>query len=300
MYDFDEEAGEYDGNAEEVLENLEDGLPADFQNGEEYAADVMNSAMQRIEEANLFKTLVNQDIFAPNSARPEILNSVNAKIRQFAIEQLETLLGIRSPKSQSADLPFDDGEVAQLKMLLGNFSEVEVRVLKMLIGKVLKTDSNFVAQSTPERKPELQQIQAPTPVVKQIGTPAQPLKKAQPKRQPARQTQPHPTPAQPAPGQKRKRQKPGTATPNTTTKVKPMPSAEQLIPVLGAANQGVVASRATKGSQGVSEGEMNRGIMSVGDVVQRLTGGNIIATDNSNPADAAMADGGGVDVNGRF
>lgn len=296
MFDFDEEnSEEYSGNAGDVIDNLEEGMPADHSvSSEEYAVGVMNSAMQRIEEANLFKTLINQDIFAPNSARPEILNSVNGKIREFAIKELEQLLGIRNAADPVVvSSPFDDAEVYGLKMLLNNFTEVEIKVLKMLIGKVLKTDVAFVASNTPERKPELNTIKAPTPQVNQIRT--QPV--AQPPA-PQRRAQPTPQPQAPAgPKKPVRRKKMGLATPNAQTKVKPMPTAEQLMGVMG--TPGVVASRAVKGSAGVSEDMMSKGVMSVGDVVQRLTGGNLLAVDNSNPADIAM-DGGGVDVNGRF
>jgi len=297
MFDFDEEnSEEYSGNAGEVIDNLEDGMPADHEvSSEEYAVGVMNSAMQRIEEANLFKTLINQDIFAPNSARPEILNSVNEKIRQFAIKELEQLLGIRNhAEPLVVSSPFDDNEVAGIKMLLNNFTDVEVKVLKMLIGKVLKTDVAFVASNTPERKPELNTIKAPTPSINQVRT--QPV--AQPAQAPQKRTAPTPQPPAAGPQKPRRRKKMGLATPNAQTKVKPMPTPDQLMQVMG--QPGVVASRATKGSAGVTEDVMNKGIMSVGDVVQRLTGGNLLAVDNSNPADIAMEGGGGVDVNGRF
>lgn len=301
MYDFDEEeSGEYATGADEVIQNLEDGAPADqTYSEEEYAADAMSQAMQKIEEANLFKTLINQDIFAPNSARPEILESVNGKIRRFAMKQLEMSLGLRAEENAQpmVSSPFDDAEVHTLK-LLSTFTEVEMKILRMLISSVLKKDPVLAAQQTQatmsERKPELNQIQAPAPAIKPIQT-QQPQPKRQAKTQQVRPTPQAATPA--VPGQKRKRQKPGMATPNAQTKVKKMPTAEQLIPVMG--TPGVVASRVKQGAAGVSEDVMQRGVMSVGDVVQRLTGGNILAVDDSNPADAAM-DGGGVDVNGRF
>lgn len=292
MFDFDENDPQYQSGAEDVIGNLEEGDPADQEmDGQQHAANIMNHAMQRIEEANLFKTLINTSIFAPNSARPEILDSVNGKIQQFAVEQLETLLGMRRPKAAAvaAELPFSESEISGLKMLLGNLTEVEVRVLKMLIGKVLKTDATFVAQATPERKPEINQIQAPTPQVKQIQ--AQPAQQ-QPQRRQPQQTQQQPVAAQQTPRKAGKRTRMGLTKPNAQTRVKAMPTAEQLIPTMQL--PGVVASK-----EGVSGQAMQAGVMSVGDVVQRLTGGNVLAVDNSNPADAAM-DGGGVDVNGRF
>lgn len=302
MFDFDEESEEFQGGASEVLDNLEEGLPADHQmTGEEYANDVMDTAMQRIEEANLFKTLINQDIFAKNSARAEILDSVNGKIKQFAIKELESLLGIRSRQEAAiVSSPFDDAEVESLKTLSTSLGSVELKVLKMLINQVFQKYPNLANEAAAavvtDRKPTLNQIQAPTPTLNQVKAPAQaPVRKAA--LAPARR-QEAPAAAAPQPGQKRKRQKAGQTTPNAQTKVKPMPDAGQLMQTMG--TPGVVASRALKGSAGASEQEMNRGIMSVGDVVARLTGGNILAVDDSNPADAALEGGGSVDVNGRF
>src|ERR1019366_5553150 len=97
--EFDEESDEYalGDQADEVLEGIEQEQAEEAQEAE-YTENAWNQAMSRIEEANLFKLLIKGSVFQPGSASPTILNSVNKKIRQFAIRELEILLGIRNPK----------------------------------------------------------------------------------------------------------------------------------------------------------------------------------------------------------
>src|SRR5271170_4653561 len=82
--------------AMDVLDELTPAKPAE-------SDPTLVEALKRIEEANLFYTLIKTDVFKESSARPEILNSVNNKIRQFAKKELNQLLNISQPGAKSED-----------------------------------------------------------------------------------------------------------------------------------------------------------------------------------------------------
>jgi len=123
--------------ADEVLESLTET------EGQDSVDKMMNEAMQRIEEANLFKTLIKTPIFGQNSASPEIIESVQKKITEFARKELAVLLGI---------VPANHYQVQpQVK---SPFDEEEVEALKGLAARVLKR----VPTPVPERTPQIMQI----------------------------------------------------------------------------------------------------------------------------------------------
>jgi hypothetical protein len=107
---------------------------------EEYQTGVMFEAQARIEQANLYQTLLNHDLFGPGSARPNILEKVQSEVKEFVLVRLEELLGMKnSSKEVAVKLPFD---------------EEELSALKALATKVLKRDT--VTTFTPEVRPVAQ------------------------------------------------------------------------------------------------------------------------------------------------
>jgi hypothetical protein len=113
------------------------------QQEEEYQVSVMYEAQARIEQANLYQTLLNHDLFGPGSARPNILEKVQSEVKDFVLTRLEELLGMKSAEVKNiVSSPFDDEEVS---------------ALKALAGKVLKRDINQAPV------PEVRQVQAPVP-----------------------------------------------------------------------------------------------------------------------------------------
>jgi hypothetical protein len=81
---------------------------------------VVSEAMLRIQQAKLYEILLSHSFFAPGSAEPEIQARVEAEIKEFVLERLEVLLGMRAPRSQQvapAQLPFDEEQLAALAAL---------------------------------------------------------------------------------------------------------------------------------------------------------------------------------------
>ena len=92
----------------------------DFDGQQEQALAVMNEAVLRIEQANLYQTLLNHDLFAKGSARPEIIRKVQTEMRTFILSRLEVLLGIKPDRSQEpaqVQSPFDEQQVEFLQQL---------------------------------------------------------------------------------------------------------------------------------------------------------------------------------------
>jgi hypothetical protein len=140
-----------DASIDDVFQDMEQE-----QQEEQYQSGVMFEAQARIEQANLYQTLLNHDLFGPGSARQNILEKVQAEVKEFVLIRLEELLGMKSSAKEVAfALPFD---------------EEEVSALKALATKVLKRD---VGQSF---TPEVRQVQTvrtvTTPPPHQVTLPA--------------------------------------------------------------------------------------------------------------------------------
>lgn len=277
MYQFDEEDQEFtseeaDESAEEVLEELEETEESD-------PVNVSTKAKARIEEANLWNLLISHTFFTPGSAKPETIASVNRKIVSFATRELEILLGMRNREEKPV-------------VAASEFSTEEAQVLRMLIAKVLKRDVPATPAIAPvEKKPELAPIAVPQPKIQQIQAPNQP-------RQQVKKSAPKPQEEAPAPQQKKKlrtKTDKGFATPNAKTKVKPMPTADQLL----AQGAFVTPNISITQAKGSTQNDAMRSQSLLGQVVKSLTGGgHSIAVDDSKPADIVNEAGG--DVNERF
>lgn len=144
----------------------------------------LSEAVNRIQQAKLYETLISAKLFAPGSADPNIIAVVENEMKTFAINKLEELLGMRSPQAaqQHVELPFD---------------EEQIQVLSMLANRALKR--SITPSMAPTPTPTLNPIQAPaesrtetsqiaaayahTPAVNTIGQ--APAPQPQPQRRPA-------------------------------------------------------------------------------------------------------------------
>ena len=137
--------------------------------------ELFSEAEARIEQANLYQALLKANLFAPNSARPEIIEVVSKQFKGFIKSQLEILLGIR-PEAQQA--------VA----VKSPFSEEETDALKQFAAHMLAKKSGTPQQAQPT---VVKPVPVITPVVRTAPAPAAPyVKPVQ-----ARQAQPAPRPA---------------------------------------------------------------------------------------------------------
>lgn len=78
-------------------------------------------AFFRIEQANLYRLLLDSDLFDAGDGSQEAVDIVTDEIRAFATNRLECLMGMRSPEDsfifKSAELPWNDEQVNALTAL---------------------------------------------------------------------------------------------------------------------------------------------------------------------------------------
>jgi len=82
-------------------------------------SSVLTDARLRLEQGRLYEMIMNHDIFGGVDADPRAMKTVQNQIRRFAKEQMEIMLGMRQPVSDSlgVDLPFNSLEVEALRAL---------------------------------------------------------------------------------------------------------------------------------------------------------------------------------------
>lgn len=159
-------------------QDLQDG----FTGQDEQTMAVMDEAVLRIEQANLYQTLLNHNLFAKGSARPEIIQKVQAEVRTFILSRLKVLLGIEQEQVPQdpvqVELPFDEDQIAFLQRL------ADRGLGRIQLAPVARPILNQV-QSSPATAPEA--VQAPTqPALNPVQAPRQqPPKKSAPQRRQA-------------------------------------------------------------------------------------------------------------------
>jgi hypothetical protein len=292
--DFDEESGEFGttdqdaagAGADQILDELEQAQ-AQAAADEDAVEAVLSNAIDRIEEANVWKLLIAQNVIDPKSATERVVHSVNQQLKRFALDRLEILLGMNKPKKTEKPL-FDPDEYRALRILAAKFNG---RPLTSVLSEIAQPQ---LTQAAPEekREPRLNTVTLPNTAMR----PQQPAlqKQAPQQRQPAQRAAP----------QKTQRRGPGRtavptgssdqgyALPSGPIKPKPMPTPDQMV----ASAVGVSTPMNIK-TEGVNPQQAAQGGANLlQQVVSQLTGGSLIHVDNAAPIDGGV-DGG---TNERF
>lgn len=92
------------------------------QEQEEDFSSILSDARQRMEQGRLYEILMDHDLFSGQGYDEKAVKHVTKQIRNFAKEQMEIMLGMRSEAQKAtafnaADFPFNDAEVSALKDL---------------------------------------------------------------------------------------------------------------------------------------------------------------------------------------
>lgn len=107
-------------DADEVLDEVEEEIQSSSR-ATQQISKAFSEAEKRIEQANLYKAILNSNLFGKGSARPEIIKVVDKEFKEFVMYRLEVLLGIkteggvRGAQPVQAALPFNQSEIAALK-----------------------------------------------------------------------------------------------------------------------------------------------------------------------------------------
>lgn len=129
---------------------IEESLRSDemFEEG----LDPIQIATARIEQGNLYKLLIEQDIFDGVNASPDVLNKVRSEIAQFATMRLEILLGLKKverKQKEASGLQLEPEDILLLKALLEKVKHKEVP--SITTGELRGTEKT--ATETPKLKP---------------------------------------------------------------------------------------------------------------------------------------------------
>lgn len=130
----------------------------------------LTEAESRIEQANLYRAVLNHNLFSPNSARPEIIKRVRREFQEFTLYRLNVLLGITP----------DKGRPGAVQQATSVFSQEEITALKAIASRLTKKEQvtkvapqiNQVTASAPRLNPveieDMPAVQAVQP--QQTGT----------------------------------------------------------------------------------------------------------------------------------
>lgn len=142
-YDYDEEF------YEDFIEEYDD---------DEEEIDTVNEAHVRLEQGRLYNMLINHNLFEGVDADPTAIANVQKQLKDFILEKLEEMLGMRAKKE------------AQPVTIQSDFSKLEIQVLKKVASKMSKgmTDSTSNSESV---KNELNTVkkQEPTKRLNSLG-----------------------------------------------------------------------------------------------------------------------------------
>jgi hypothetical protein len=146
----EEQEEEQDGD-EELYDLSESEEIEDFLDVEEIS--VVDNARIRLEQGRLYEMLIKHNLFDGVEAMPQAVTKVQSEIKEFIIERLEILLGMKSEKQK---------EVHQI-IKESQFNELEVQALKMIASKVTKGVSESAPPPSERPKSGLNAIKTSSP-----------------------------------------------------------------------------------------------------------------------------------------
>ena len=141
---------------------------------EEDYSEILSDASLRLEQGNLYKMVMNSDLFANSGYDEKAISNVTREIRTFAKERMEIMLGMRQEAAKEAAFPAGAFP----------FNALEVEVLKMLASTATKGASQeaeaFVVTAQVPRKNTLNAIsvKGSTRPQPKAAAPSKPLPKA--------------------------------------------------------------------------------------------------------------------------
>lgn len=104
---------QFDDVADDIVNELNSDSKTEAQSSKQ-----LTEALLRVEMSNLYIHLVKNNYFQPGSAHKTVLDKVNKEVQEFAMERLQTLLGIKqTPEQVAQSSTFSPNETAALKAL---------------------------------------------------------------------------------------------------------------------------------------------------------------------------------------
>ena len=191
-YSDEPEADYYDQGDAPQSDDLQEISP-------EEEAEFLSNANTRLEQAQLYRVLINHSIFDGVEADSKVISRVEREVKLFARERLEVLLGMREDARARHSQSFTDLEVDLLKRMVEKFS-----------GGVNK---QFVAP------PKAAPVAAKSPTLRPITSVAKAPEAPRRAQEPAKPVAPRPRPQPSAPAQRPAPQPSGQPQPASRRKI---------------------------------------------------------------------------------
>jgi len=132
-------------NEQEIEYDLDD-----IEEDVEKEVSVIDNARIRLEQGRLYEMLIKHNLFEGVEAMPQAVSKVQSEIKEFIVERLEILLGMKAEKEKKQNV--------QQVVLQSQFNELEVQALKMIASKVTKGASENTQTLDTKPKNELNAI----------------------------------------------------------------------------------------------------------------------------------------------
>ncbi len=176
----EQEESEFEQNDQSFDEIVAD-LNVEVDTEENYE-DILNNADLRLEQGNLYRIIMNHDLFAGSDADPKAVRVVQAEIRKFAKEKMEVMLGMKQETSKVEHIEFKFP-----------FNVLEVKALKSLASAATKGASEYADNYVPEVIKTTEEVPVvkkaslnPIGQTKKQAVPAKPQLSSKPVQQPLR------------------------------------------------------------------------------------------------------------------
>lgn len=148
---------------EEIALTEEEAEEAD----QAYDASVMADARLRLEQGRLYEMLLEHSLFKDVDADARAIKNVEREIKAYIRERLEILVGLKVDKAK------------QVSGNAGQFTDLEVDMLKQLIGRVLKKEGISPVQAPPTSKDRAKPVQSISPLQGNKPAPTRPVTTSQ-------------------------------------------------------------------------------------------------------------------------
>lgn len=170
----DETQDQEEDSFEEEIEDWADQFQEDEEDESDFGMSVMESARIRLEQGRLYEMLIKHDLFEGVDAIPEAVAKVQKELKEYIVERLEILLGMRVETKK---------QQPQQVITPPQFNDLEVQALKMIAAQVTKGAS----KTAPTTQVTMQAESAPEPKLNTIKEKPKSLNKLQvaPERRPA-------------------------------------------------------------------------------------------------------------------
>lgn len=156
--------------------------------------DLLSQADNRLEKANLYRMLLNHNLFGDVDCSPAIVTEVQEELKKIILDKLEVLLGIKAEQQNeetqfSVALPFNDLQIEALTLWADKLTKGKSKIAPPALAVVSK-ETKIKPMGGVKPKPTIQKLSKATPLLKKreltkqvVPEPEQINRKARPQKE---------------------------------------------------------------------------------------------------------------------